>query len=48
MEDITRNGTKNKTEGALEVVKERVAEVSSRDDEDEDRSSRRPVRALSQ
>jgi len=36
MEDITRNGAKHKTEGALEGVKEKVAEVVSRDDEDED------------
>jgi hypothetical protein len=36
MEDITRGGAKHKTEGAIEAVKERVAEVFSRDDEDED------------
>jgi gas vesicle structural protein len=36
MEDITRNGAKHKTEGALEGVKEKVGEVFSRDDEDED------------
>jgi len=36
MEDITRNGAKRKTEGALEGVKEKVGEVFSRDDEDED------------
>ena len=36
MEDITRNGAKRKTEGALEAVKDRVTEVFSRDDEDED------------
>jgi hypothetical protein len=36
MEDITHNGAKHKTEGALEGVKEKVAEVVSRDDEDED------------
>jgi hypothetical protein len=36
MEDITRGGAKSKTEGALEAVKERVAEVFSEDDEDED------------
>ena len=47
MEDITRGGSKRKTEGALEAVKEKVADVFSRDeeedeedyeDEDEDRS----------
>ena len=36
MEDITRNGSKRKTEGALEAVKEKVTEVFSGDDEDED------------
>jgi len=36
MEDITRGGAKHKTEGALEAVKDKVAEVFSRDDEDED------------
>jgi gas vesicle structural protein len=36
MEDITRGGAKHKTEGAIDAVKERVAEVFSRDDEDED------------
>jgi hypothetical protein len=36
MEDITHNGSKRKTEGALEGVKEKVGEVFSRDDEDED------------
>jgi len=36
MEDITRNGSKRKTEGALEAVKEKVADVFSGDDEDED------------
>jgi gas vesicle structural protein len=36
MEDITRGGAKHKTEGALEAVKEKVAEVFSGDDEDED------------
>jgi gas vesicle structural protein len=36
MEDVTRGGAKNKTEGALEAVKEKVAEVFSGDDEDED------------
>ena len=48
MEDITRGGAKHKTEGAIEAVKEKVADVFSRDDEnkdedddeDEDRSSR--------
>ena len=47
MEDITRGGAKHKTEGAIEGVKEKVADVFSRDDEykdedddeDEDRSS---------
>ena len=45
MEDISRGGSKRKTEGALEAVKEKVADVFSRDedeedyeDEDEDRS----------
>ena len=36
MEDITQNGAKHKTEGALEGVKEKVADVFSDDDEDED------------
>lgn len=36
MEDITRKGAKRKTEGALEAVKDRVAGVFSREDEDED------------
>ena len=36
MEDITHGGAKHKTEGALEAVKEKVAEVFSGDDEDED------------
>jgi hypothetical protein len=36
MEDITHNGAKRKTEGALEAVKEKVADVFSGDDEDED------------
>ena len=36
MEDITEGGAKHKTEGALEGVKEKVAEVFSGDDEDED------------
>ena len=36
MEDITHNGAKNKTEGALEGVKEKVGEVFSGDEEDED------------
>jgi gas vesicle structural protein len=39
MEDITRNGSKRKTEGALEAVKEKVADVFSGDDEDEDEDS---------
>jgi gas vesicle structural protein len=42
MEDITRGGSKHKTEGAIEAVKEKVGEVFSRDEdeeeEDEDRS----------
>jgi gas vesicle structural protein len=36
MEDMTRGGAKRKTEGAIEAVKERVADVFSGDDEDED------------
>ena len=36
MEDITHGGAKQKTEGALEAVKEKVTEVFSGDDEDED------------
>ena len=36
MEDLTSNGGKRKTEGALEAVKEKVADVFSGDDEDED------------
>ena len=36
MEDMTRGGAKRKTDGAIEAVKERVADVFSRDDEDED------------
>jgi hypothetical protein len=45
MENMTRNGARRKTEGALEAVKERVADVFSRDEdedeyEDEDRASR--------
>jgi hypothetical protein len=36
MEDMTRGGSKRKTEGALEAVKEKVADVFSRDDEEED------------
>src|SRR5215212_3248626 len=36
MEDITRGGAKHKTEGAIEAVKEKVAEVFSSEDEDED------------
>jgi gas vesicle structural protein len=54
MEDITRSGARNKTEGAIEAVKEKVADVFSRDDEEEDeedyeaedrssRSDRRPA-----
>jgi gas vesicle structural protein len=44
MEDITRGGAKHKTEGALEAVKERVAEVFS-DDEDEDEEDERSGRS---
>jgi len=36
MEDITRGGSNRKTEGALEAVKEKVADVFSRDDEEEE------------
>jgi gas vesicle structural protein len=36
MDDITSGGAKHKTEGAIEAVKEKVAEVFSRDDEDQD------------
>jgi gas vesicle structural protein len=36
MEDMTQAGSKRKTEGAIEAVKEKVAEVFSGDDEDED------------
>ena len=36
MEDITRGGSKRKTEGALEAVKEKVADVFSSDDEEEE------------
>lgn len=36
MEDITRGGSKRKTEGALEAVKEKVADVFSRDEDEED------------
>ena len=36
MEDITHGAAKQKTDGALEAVKERVTEVFSGDDEDED------------
>jgi gas vesicle structural protein len=36
MEDMTRGGAKRKTDGAIEAVKERVADVFSGDDEDED------------
>jgi len=54
MEDITRSGARSKTEGAIEAVKEKVADVFSRDDEEEDeedyeaedrssRSDRRPA-----
>src|SRR5215207_1598525 len=35
MENITRGGSKHKAEGAIEAVKEKVADVFSRDDEDE-------------
>jgi|tagenome__1003787_1003787.scaffolds.fasta_scaffold20974417_4 hypothetical protein len=52
MEDITQGGAKHKTEGAIEAVKEKVADVFSGGDEDEDeeayededRSSRRERR----
>ena len=50
MEDITQGGAKHKTEGAIEAVKEKVADVFSGGDEDEedyedeDRSSRRQRR----
>jgi hypothetical protein len=54
MEDITRSGARSKTDGAIEAVKEKVADVFSRDDEEEDeedyeaedrssRSDRRPA-----
>ena len=36
MEDISRGGSKRKTEGALEAVKEKVADAFSRDDEEEE------------
>ena len=36
MEDITHGAAKQKTDGALEAVKEKVTEVFSGDDEDED------------
>jgi hypothetical protein len=36
MDDITEGGAKHKTEGAIEGVKEKVAEVFSGDGEDED------------
>ena len=36
MEDMSRGGSKRKTEGALEAVKEKVADAFSRDDEEED------------
>jgi gas vesicle structural protein len=35
MDDITRNGAKRKTEGAIDAVKEKVTNVLGRDDEDE-------------
>jgi gas vesicle structural protein len=38
MEDITEAGSKRKTEGAIEAVKEKVGGLFSRDDEDEDES----------
>ena len=50
MEDITQGGAKHKTEGAIEAVKEKVADVfrggdeDEEDYEDEDRSSRRQRR----
>jgi hypothetical protein len=36
MEDMTRGGAQHKTEGAIEAVKDKVANVFSGDDEDED------------
>jgi len=50
MDDITSNGAKRKTEGAIDAVKEKVTNVLGRDDEDEreddydddDRPSRKP------
>jgi gas vesicle structural protein len=36
MEDVSNSGSKGKTEGAIEAVKERVGGLFSRDDEDED------------
>ncbi len=36
MEDMTRGVPSDKTEGAIEAVKEKVSDVFSRDDEDED------------
>jgi gas vesicle structural protein len=53
MEDITESGSKRKTEGAIEAVRDKVGGLFSRDDEDEseedydedeDRSSRRDRR----
>jgi hypothetical protein len=53
MENMTQSGAKRKTAGAIDAVKEKVADVVGRDDEDEgededeDRSSgrREPARA---
>jgi gas vesicle structural protein len=39
MEDMTRGGAQHKTEGAIEAVKEKVADVFGGDDEDEDEES---------
>jgi hypothetical protein len=36
MENITHDGAKHKTEGAIEGVKEKVADVLGRDEEDEE------------
>jgi hypothetical protein len=36
VEDMTEGGSKHKTEGAIEAVKEKVADVFSSEDEDED------------
>ena len=36
MENITQDGSKRKTEGAIDAVKEKVADVLGRDEEDEE------------